>query len=162
MLAPTTLATAPFAVGLAGIAIALGASCASHDAHSHEHAEVAPDRQVLVIDAPRTVRTRDGAYDITWFPANGEIPVNEHTTVDVTVRRTDGSTAPVTGAAVAMSCFMPDHGHGTITEPRSVEVGDGKYRVEGFLLHMGGYWTVELTVVDEGLAATADDEITIE
>lgn len=44
-----------------------------------------------------------------------------------------------------------------LREPRSVEVGDGMYRVKGFLLHMDGHWTVSVTAVVDGIAATADD-----
>ncbi len=121
-----------------------------------------PDRQVLQLAAPRTVTTRDGAYELTWFPGSGEIPVHEPFTVEVDVRRADEARTPVLGAEVAMTCFMPDHGHGMLREPRSQELGEGRYLVEGFLLHMGGYWTVSISVVDQGLAATADDEFTIE
>ena len=91
----------------------------------------------------------------------GSIPINEGFEVEVFVTRNDEAKTPVTGAEVAMTCFMPDHGHGMLREPRSREIGDGRYLVQGFLLHMDGFWTVSATVVVDGLAATADDELNL-
>ena len=83
----------------------------------------------------------------------------EHLTVDVSVTKDDEARTPVEGAIVAMSCFMPEHGHGMLREPGSEELGEGKYLVSGFLLHMDGYWTVSVNLLVDGLAATAEDEL---
>ena len=122
---------------------------------------VVPDRHVLRIEAPRELTTRDGLYRVRWAPVGGEVPVNEHFEAHVDVLSVANG-APVAGARVAMDCFMPDHCHGMLREPRSEEVGGGRYLVRGLLLHMDGYWTVSITVVGaDGLAATADDELTL-
>lgn len=118
-----------------------------------------PDAHEFKLDEPRSLVTRDSAFLITWFPENGVVPINDHFSVDVTLTRNDEARTPVTGASVTMSCFMPEHGHGMLREPRSEEIGDGKYRVNGFLLHMDGYWTVSVNVLVEGLAASAGDEL---
>ncbi|MEL6716411.1 MAG: FixH family protein, partial [Planctomycetota bacterium] len=90
----------------------------------------------------------------------GFVPENEPFEATVTVRTPAGD--PVTGARVAMDCRMPDHGHGMLRVPRSEEREGGEYVVRGLLLHMGGFWTVTITVVgDGGVAATADDEVTL-
>lgn len=119
------------------------------------------DAHELVFDAPRELVTRDGAFVVTWTPTGGAVPVNDHFEVDVTVARNDGARTPVEGAAVTMTCYMPGHGHGMLREPRTEEVGGGRYRVRGFLLHMGGYWTVTANVVVDGVASTADDELNL-
>lgn len=118
-----------------------------------------PDAYEFTLDAPREIVTRDGAFRVTWFPEDGRIPINEHFSVDVTLTRNDETRTPVEGASVTISCFMPEHGHGMLREPRSEEIGEGKYRVNGFLLHMDGYWTVSVNLLVDGLAATAEDEL---
>lgn len=119
----------------------------------------APARAGLAIEAPREVVTRDGLYRVTWVPSGGFAPVNEHFELDVTVARTDEARTPVSNASVVVDCQMPDHGHGMLREPRSESLGDGRYKVRGMLLHMGGHWTVALNVIVDGIASTADDAI---
>ncbi|MEM6567582.1 MAG: FixH family protein [Planctomycetota bacterium] len=118
-----------------------------------------PDAHAFAFDTPRELVTRDGAYVVTWQPTEDSIPINDHFEVDVTLARNDERRAPVTGADVIMTCYMPDHGHGMLREPRSEELGDGRYRVRGFLLHMDGFWTVSISLVVDGVASTADDEL---
>ncbi len=118
-----------------------------------------PDAFEFTLEEPRKIITRDKAFRIEWFPKDGKVPINEHFSVDVTVTKNDEAHTPVVGATVSMTCFMPEHGHGMLREPRSEEVGGGKYVVNGFLLHMDGYWTVSVNVLIDGLATTADDEL---
>ena len=142
------------------LAVALASSsCRSEgDAAPPTHAA---DVHELAIETPRELVTRDGLYVVTWVPVDGAVPVNDHFEVDVTVARNDDARTPVEGAAVAMTCYMPDHGHGMLREPKSEELGGGRYRVRGFLLHMGGYWTVSVSAVVDGVASTADDELNL-
>ena len=118
-----------------------------------------PDAYEFKLDAPREIVTRDNAFRVVWFPENGVVPINEHFIVDVTLTTNDEARTPIEGAEVTMSCFMPEHGHGMLREPRSEEVGAGEYKVKGFLLHMDGYWTVSVNLLVDGLAATAEDEL---
>ena len=118
-----------------------------------------PEAHQLVVDAPREIVTRDGQYVVSWRPVDGALPVNEHFQVEVRVARNTDEREPVEGADVAFTCFMPDHGHGMLREPGFEEVGGGLYLGRGVLLHMGGHWTVAVTVVEDGLAATADDAV---
>ncbi len=118
-----------------------------------------PDAYEFKLEAPREIVTRDNAFRVVWFPEGGVVPINEHFVVDVKLTKNDEARTPVEGAEVSMSCFMPEHGHGMLREPRSEEVGGGDYQVKGFLLHMDGYWTVSVNVLVDGLAATAEDEL---
>jgi hypothetical protein len=119
----------------------------------------APARAGLAIGTPREAVTRDGLYHVTWMPSGGFAPVNEHFELDVTVARSDEARTPISNASVVVDCQMPDHGHGMLREPRSEALGDGRYKVRGMLLHMGGHWTVALNVIVDGIASTADDTI---
>ncbi len=126
-----------------------------------------PDRHALEIAEPRELRTRDGLLVISWSPVGGDVPVNEHFEADVRVRRagtgaTDAPPSPLLeDAEVSMTCFMPDHGHGMLREPRTEHIGGGVYRVRGLLLHMGGDWSISISASIDGLASTADDAITL-
>lgn len=144
----------PIAALLAAAAVS---ACDGSDAEPTLPEE--PDAHAVAFGDARTLVTRDGQYRLTWSPVGGSIPINEGFEVEVLVTSNDDARTPLTGAEVAMTCFMPDHGHGMLREPRSTEIGGGRYLVRGFLLHMDGFWTVSATVVVDGLAATADDEL---
>lgn len=119
----------------------------------------APARAGVAIPTPREAVTRDGLYRVTWQPSGGFAPVNEHFELDVTVARNDPARTPVDNGAIVVDCQMPDHGHGMLREPRSEALGEGRYKVRGMLLHMGGHWTVALNVIVDGIASTADDTL---
>lgn len=140
------------------LALAVAASACGPEGDAAPPTHTA-DAHELAIETPRELVTRDGKYVVTWAPVGGVVPVNDHFEVDVTLASNDDERVPVEGAAVAMTCYMPDHGHGMLREPRSEELGDGRYRVRGFLLHMGGFWTVSVNVLVDGVASTADDEL---
>ena len=129
-------------------------------------APAAPAASQELDPEPVAVRTfealsRAGTYRVRWSSAEGAIPLNETFELRVEVERADDAT-PVRGAEVIVNAAMPDHGHGMLREPRSSELADGTYRVEGMLLHMTGYWQVFVDVIDNGVAETADFELTLE
>lgn len=69
--------------------------------------------------------------------------------------RADVDGEPLTGAAAAMTVtpFMPDHGHGTPTAVSVTEEEVGIYRFEPVHTRMAGYWEIRVDVEME--AATA-------
>jgi len=59
---------------------------------------------------------------------------------------------PILNAEVTVDGGMPEHNHGLPTQPRVTKnLGDGCYLLEGMRFHMGGWWTVRITIVDEGI-----------
>jgi len=58
----------------------------------------------------------------------------------------DAAGKGVTGATVAVTPFMPDHGHGSAVVPIVKDAGDGKYTVEKIYLSMAGLWTLTVKV----------------
>ncbi|MHC4895413.1 MAG: FixH family protein [Planctomycetota bacterium] len=102
--------------------------------------------------------TRDDATLVRWRTV--EEPLRSNALLSVELELADArSGEPVTSAAVALSAFMPDHGHGTNLEPRTTELGDGRYLVEGLLLHMGGFWELHVDVVRGGIASRVTFEL---
>lgn len=68
------------------------------------------------------------------------------------VRVGDGT--PVTGAHIEVAASMPQHGHGSATEPVIRELGRGYYRAEGLRFQMPGWWSVAVSA--------GDDEVTFD
>jgi YtkA-like len=58
----------------------------------------------------------------------------------------DGEPASGLAAAVSVTPFMPDHGHGTPTIVRTEEVETGRYKFEPVHTRMAGYWEVTVLV----------------
>ncbi len=60
---------------------------------------------------------------------------------------TDAATgAPVDGLDVRLDATMPDHGHGMLTRPEHLPLGQGRYETRGLKLHMPGAWVFEARV----------------
>ena len=120
----------------------------------------------------RSALSRKGSYVVSWRLETDEIPFNEPFDLEVQVSRprsgddpqapSPKAGAPVEGAQVFVRCDMPAHGHGMNVEPRATELGGGRYRVEGMLLHMRGDWLLGIDVVLDGTAETADFELALE
>lgn len=87
-----------------------------------------------------------GLHSLAWLPLGhqGSVPRNIEFSMDVLLRRDD---LPVTGANVQVTGFMPAHGHGMVQLPQTEELGEGRYRIDGMLLHMRGSWQVRFTIV---------------
>lgn len=104
--------------------------------------------------------TRKGTTEVRWRPAGGPLPFNEPFSLEVELRDPE-TDAPVAGAEVVARCEMPAHGHGMNVEPLSVEVGEGRYRVDGMLLHMTGDWVLALDVIRDGSAEAVTFPLTL-
>jgi len=87
-----------------------------------------------------------GTYELAWRPEGGKVPRNEEFVVEALLLR-EGE--PVSGARVALRGWMPDHEHGFVRQPLVTELGDGRFRIEGVLLHMRGNWQLFFDV-EEG------------
>jgi hypothetical protein len=73
----------------------------------------------------------------------------------MTVEVTDASGAPVDGAKLTVTPFMPDHGHGSSVVPTVTPSGGGKYVVANVYFVMAGLWRVTFSV-QSGTAPEAD------
>jgi hypothetical protein len=79
----------------------------------------------------------------------------------VRFRVVDAGGAPLDGAGVSATVWMPAHGHGTSVKPSVTERGDGVYDVERVVFFMDGHWEVRSTFTDgagavDGFVATFD------
>jgi hypothetical protein len=100
-----------------------------------------------------------GQISLSWLPVDhDEVPRNVECELDVMVLA-DG--APVTGANLRITGYMPAHRHGLVQLPLVEEQGDGAYRVSGLLLHMRGDWELRFTVVADGKMETVSFELVL-
>jgi hypothetical protein len=97
-----------------------------------------------------------GRYEVCWRAESGTLPRNQDCALEVWVFE-DGQ--PVPGLVVSMRGWMPDHGHGMLRVPRTIDQGDGSYRVEGVLLHMRGHWQLAFDLLRGPEADVATSEL---
>lgn len=85
-----------------------------------------------------------GVHTVAWRVVDRQaVPRNEEFEIDVLILR-DGEPQP--GMRLAVSGWMPEHDHGLVRSPLLEEVGKGRYRVSGMLLHMRGSWQLRFQV----------------
>lgn len=92
-----------------------------------------------------------GVFELAWRSATGAMPRNQDFQLDLLLLKAG---APLPGARISVSGWMPDHGHGMVRAPIVTEQGDGHYQVEGMLLHMRGRWDVSFEIAAEDLTDT--------
>ena len=69
-----------------------------------------------------------------------------------TVALTDDAGESLTGCAIHLVPYMPDHGHGSNeVDSEELEATPGRYLLEGFELSMPGYWQLKSEVSCPGL-----------
>jgi YtkA-like protein len=104
----------------------------------------------------RVATTRGGTFTVAWRALGPGLRKNEQLELEVFLYEGD---RPLEGAQLAVSGWMPDHGHGMRLQPRAVETGGGRYLVSGVLLHMRGRWQLSMDVERGGSSERAEFEL---
>ncbi|MFT7464828.1 MAG: hypothetical protein ACI9EF_003188 [Pseudohongiellaceae bacterium] len=99
-----------------------------------------------------------GQAELAWRPMgeHSKVPRNVEFSMEALLIQ-EGQLVP--GAQLQVTGFMPAHGHGMVQLPQCSEIGDGRYQVDGMLLHMRGSWQVRFTVVALGTVDTFTYEL---
>jgi hypothetical protein len=79
--------------------------------------------------------SQSGAWRLRYRPEPDPIPRNALFELDVELVSADPNIA-----ISAVDARMPDHQHGMTLKPKLLALGAGRYRVEGLLFHMSGFW----------------------
>jgi hypothetical protein len=91
------------------------------------------------------------------------IPLNEVFKIYVTVADPADRSRPLAGAeVVAVAAEMPAHGHGMNLVPAVAPLSDGRFEVDGMLLHMPGHWVLEIEVSRAGERQRATFDVVLE
>jgi hypothetical protein len=85
-----------------------------------------------------------GALSVKLVEATPAPPAKQSNTLMLQVVDTAG--APVEGATLSVTPFMPDHGHGSSVKPTVTPKGGGTYEVTNVYLPMPGLWRLTVTV----------------
>lgn len=105
--------------------------------------------------------SRDGHFKIVAMPAEGEVALRQHHDWIVSVQDAEGSPVELNGLSVAGG--MPGHGHGLPSQPKVTEyLGDGRYRLTGFLFNMHGDWELRFQMTRRDIQDVADLTLTLD
>jgi len=116
---------------------------------------VIPLSVVLVLSALGTARagsdgtgqpTSWGSFYVSYESTPEPIPFNEVFNLIVTVRDGTDRSKPIGDCSIDVIATMPAHHHGMNLRPRVTSLGDGRFRVDGMLLHMPGRWQIQIDV----------------
>ena len=96
---------------------------------------------------------------VSWSSVDGEVPYNEPFSVELELKTL--SELAMTQAEVDFDCRMPDHGHGMTVKTKVQPAGEGRFRVEGVLLHMRGRWVMSVDIRLDGITDKATFEVNL-
>ncbi len=103
----------------------------------------------------RGARSDQDHFVVRWRPVPAPVPFNQPFELEVEISRGD-SGEPLPGAQVVVSAWMPAHRHGMARRPRVEDLGDGRYRARGLLLHMQGHWQLFVDTSHGGVSDRAE------
>lgn len=107
------------------------------------------------------VDSRDGHFRLTLTPVPGDVPLRVHHDWFVDVHTADGQPVELDGLTV--SGGMPGHGHGLPSQPRAEQyLGNGRYRVSGFLFNMHGEWNLRFQLVKGSIQDIAETTLALD
>jgi len=105
--------------------------------------------------------SEQGHFTVTFSPMPENIPLREYHDWVVEVR--DPSGKPVELDNLSVSGGMPGHGHGLPSQPKAEEyLGQGKYRVSGFLFNMHGDWVLRVHLIKDNIQDIAETTFSLE
>jgi len=98
---------------------------------------------------PASATSSAGSFLVVATEPGGAPIVRGVHDFDVQIQRV-GDTTPATGLSLDVIPWMPAMGHGAPYDGDSIEVGDGRYRLEGISLFMAGVWELRVALEPEG------------
>lgn len=141
------------AIGMIVVASCALAACGGDDHEDHgggERATACDQESRKDLYEPGMTKTV-GALSVRILESVPAPPAK--TTNSVRVAIVDASNAPVDGALVTLTPFMPDHGHGSAVVPVVTPQGGGIYLVDDVYLAMAGLWRFTISVTPAGQPA---------
>ena len=125
------------------IIILLLISCAIAGA-DHQH-----DRKLTKHYEESEFRVTDKKLFSVEMVIKGKEPVTGVNTIDLIIHNREDK--DVTGAAITVTPWMPDMGHGVFEKPVVSEKGGGLYNVDNIILIMSGHWELRIDIKSDTL-----------
>ena len=95
-----------------------------------------------------------GPVQLAWRAEGGTIAVGQPFALLVSV-------CPQDARLLRVDATMPEHRHGMNYRPSVQALGDGQWRAEGLLCHMGGRWELRLDVEAAGATHSLRQSLTL-
>jgi len=112
---------------------------------------LAPSAQVSEpVELTHVAATNAGTYRVAWRSDPDPIPENEPFQLSVEIERSDGSGPVPDDLGLQVGAWMPRHQHGMLRRPLVRRLEDGRFSVEGLLLHMEGEWQLQFDLHHAG------------
>lgn len=146
------------------LAVVIAAACCCGCDDRPQRAGVAKESQVgqpsaegLAVEAAapepdatwHVVPSADGGFVVRWRSLPDSIPTLEPFSLEVELYRDESLSEPLASGGLGVDAGMPHHGHGMNVAPRITALGQGRYRVDAMLFHMGGRWELVFDHLDE-------------
>jgi hypothetical protein len=91
-------------------------------------------------------KSENGLFSMEMTVEDGNMKTGKNI---VHLRLTDQKGAPVPGASIAITPWMPGMDHGTPYESMVTDLGEGRYRTN-IPLTMGGHWEITMDITKDG------------
>lgn len=131
-------------------------STLKRSAMAMEHTPAVPAE----LNLNKVVLSKSGTYKVEYKVIGDTVPFEKlH---DWLLSIADKAGAPVEGAQLEITAFMPAHQHGAKTTPKMTRhFGKGKHLIEGMYFNMTGWWVVRITIKRGDLTDQAEFNIAI-
>lgn len=107
------------------------------------------------------VVSREGHFQVVAKPVPEKPPMRDYHDWILEVRDAKGT--PVKLAALSVTGGMPGHGHGLPSQPQVTKyLGNGRYRLSGFLFNMHGEWMLRFQLVGQNRQDIVDLTLALE
>lgn len=128
----------------------LAGACGDDD-HSHEEADAGHDcdQDTRGEDFVAGMEKTGGGYTFTLVDGQPAPPAKGNNVWTLEVSDPGG---PAEGGEIAVTTFMPDHGHGSPIAPEITEEEPGRFALDPVNLFMPGLWEITIELSMDGAA----------
>ena len=97
-------------------------------------------------------------YVVAWRVDPAPLRPREFFALDVATCANARDNAP---RELRFDAVMPEHNHGMNYRPTVTALGDGRFRVEGLLLHMPGHWQLRFEIRGSGKTEVISESVSL-
>lgn len=111
------------------------------------------------LDARHRLEAASARHRVAFVPQPAPLAAGRHFSLDLVVCPQGDASLPL---ALRVDADMPAHRHGMNYRPTVRALGDGRYRVDGLLLHMPGRWRFQFDLSADGRLERLTREVDVE
>ena len=116
--------------------------------------------KAVQIDNATQVSSQGNTYTIQFSPALNSMPLNQYFDLEVQIKGSTHQTITFP-LELEIDAGMKAHNHGMNVSPKIINLGNGKFKVEGMLFHMPGKWFLSFTIRRGTLSEKAEINLVI-